>query len=250
MSPVINSLQNAGFQLPSRDVQQRMILSLCGRRGKGKSHFALTAPGPIALFDLDVGLDGVVQKFLDDKVVMVNRFEVPYTKEAAEAERDRFYAAWSAAIRARDIRTIIVDTETELWELYRMAEYGALSGVMPYQYTAVNVRCARLFKETLTVGLDKNFIFLRHLKTVYVNDKKTDRMEPAGFGGLEKIVQVVGEIWRDIPEEGGEWHVTIDKCRLNPEVDGETYDGDMASFPWLATFVVNGTSPADWGWKG
>lgn len=244
--PVVNSLQNAGFHVPSMRVNQRMIAAICGKRGKGKTHLGLTAPGPIAVFNLDVGLDGVVQKFTGDKVVMVADFEVPYTQDDAIKERDRFYAAWSAAIRARDIRTIMIDTETELWELYRMAEYGALSGIMPYQYTSVNIKCSRLFKETLTIGLDKNFIFLRHLKPLYVNDKRTDRWEAAGFGGLEKIVQVVGEIWRDEPDEGKDWHLTISKNRLNADLDGETLDGDMATFQWLGVQTFIGTGLDDW----
>lgn len=244
--PVQHSLENIGFHMPSPDITHRMIVAINAHRGKGKTHFGLTMPGPIAVFNLDVGLDGVIQKFMPEKVMPVIPISVPYTQDEAKLEVVKYEKAWEASLKARDVRSILIDTESELWELYRMAEFGQLSGVMPYQYGPLNVKYAKMVRMALTIGMDKNVCFLRHFKPMYVNDKRTADYEPAGFGKLEKIVQVVGETWREDVDDGGSWHVTISKCRLNPDVDGQDYDGEMASFPWLGTFVFEGTGPDDW----
>ena len=115
---------------------------------------------------------------------------------------------------------------------------------MPFQYAPLNAEYARLIREVLAT--EKNLILTRHLKPLYINDKRTKDYEPAGFGGLEKIVEVVTEVDRDDLEDGGQWKLTITKNRLNPDMDGEILSGEMASFKWLAAMSVAGTSVEDW----
>lgn len=239
-----NSLQNFGFQPATTEVMKRLIVAIDGHRGRGKTHQALMAPGPIAYFNLDIGLMGVSSKFADKKVIMVNDIQVPPDQADAEKEWNRFYAAWQVALKAKDIRTVVIDTESQLWELFRLNKFGQLTQIMPYQYAQPNAIYARFLRETMTV--EKNFIFLRHLKPLYINDKRTKDYEASGFGGLEKIVEVVAEVWRTDLEDGGEWKLTVTKNRLNPDMDGETLSGEMASFKWLAAMSVAGTSVEDW----
>jgi hypothetical protein len=47
-------------------------------------------------------------------------------------------------------------------------------------------------------------------------------------------------------EDGGQWQLTISKCRLDPALDDDTLSGMMASFPWLSAQAVAGTSVEDW----
>lgn len=237
-------LANLGFRVADTLMPKRVIVAINGHRGKGKTHIGLTSPGPLAVFNLDIGLSGVVQKFASAKTIHVMDLRVPATQEDANREWNRFYAAWTAALKSKDIRSIAVDTETELWELFRMARFGQLAQIMPYQYAPVNAEYARFLREILST--EKNLVLLRHLKPVYINDKRTKDYEAAGFGGVEKIVEVVGEVWRDELEDGGAFNLSISKCRLNPGLDGETLSGDMASFPWLATMCVEGTGIEDW----
>lgn len=243
--PVANSLENFGFSLAPLEIPHRLIAAINGHRGKGKTHQGLTAPGPIALFNLDLGLSGVVQKFRrEGKIVVVNDMKVPATQQEAVAEWERFLKAWTAALRARDIRSIVIDTESELWELIRMARFGALTQIMPYMYTPVNAEYGRTLREIMTS--DKNLILLRHVKPVYINDKRTKEYEAAGFGGVEKIVEVVADVWREEEADTPTWNLTITKCRSQPTLDGETLSGIMASFPWLAAQAIEGTSVEDW----
>ena len=42
----------------------RLVVRVGGLEKEGKTHFALTAPGPIGAIDMDRGMEGVVEKFL------------------------------------------------------------------------------------------------------------------------------------------------------------------------------------------
>ena len=46
-------------------------MTVFGAPKVGKSHFALTAPGPIIYFSLEPGLEGVVEKFMETKEVFI-----------------------------------------------------------------------------------------------------------------------------------------------------------------------------------
>ena len=70
---------------------------------------------------------------------------------------------WALAEPA--VRTISVDTATELWELLRMARFGKLTQVMPYQYGPVNAEFRSLIR--MAYASDKNLILLHKMRKVY-----------------------------------------------------------------------------------
>jgi hypothetical protein len=239
-----HSLKNFGFYQADTSMPKRIIMAVNGHRGAGKSHFALTAPGPIAVFNFDVGLSGVVQKFAANKVVMVTDMRVPNVQEEAAREWQRFCNAWTMALKAKDVRTVVIDAETESYELIRLGRFGQLSQVMPYMYGPVSAEYARVLRQALDA--DKNVVLTRHLRSVYINDKKTRDFEPAGFSGVEKIVEAVVEIRRQRIEDGRGWEIEITKNRLNPELDGEVLGGDACNFPFLASLCIEGTPVDAW----
>ena len=61
--PASSLLQGTGFR-PARLVKskERMIINVQGKEDTGKTHFLLTCPQPIALFDLDHNSESVVNK--------------------------------------------------------------------------------------------------------------------------------------------------------------------------------------------
>ena len=54
-----------GFAPIKKLDRTRLIVSVEGLEKRGKTHFAMTAPPPIAYFDMDIGAEGVVNKFED-----------------------------------------------------------------------------------------------------------------------------------------------------------------------------------------
>jgi len=233
-------LQQLGFEPVSGDVRPRLIAAVSGLEKQGKTHLALSAPGPIAVINMDIGLEGVVGKFLaSGKSISTINLGVPKTQEAALAEWDRWVKAYRGALRSREIRTLVVDTETESWELIRMARFGKISQVKPHHYGPVNAEYAGLLREAY--DSDKNLILLRKMKPKYVNDKRTAEYEPSGFSGVPFLVQVLCQVYRDEPDDSGEpppFHCYIKDCRQNSDLAGMDLEGEMCGFSMLAQLVL------------
>jgi hypothetical protein len=210
-------------------------MSVSGLEKQGKTHFALTAPGPIAYFGLDIGTEGVIGKFVTNKTIWAMEIIVPMDGVAATETWNKFYSTYEAVLNMNDIRTIILDTATEAWELLRLARFGKLTQVMPHHYGPVNAEYRKLIRAAYMS--DKNLILLHKMKSVYVNDKRTRDYERAGFSDTGFLVQVNCQIYRD---DDGIFNLYVVDCRQNSELMGEVLSGEMCNFPMLASLVLSG----------
>lgn len=220
----------SGEAVPSSN---RLVMALKGKEKQGKTHFALTAPGPIALFNQDVGLEGVIHKFTREKVIAVYDFGEYSTKQLADQEWNRFMRAWEACLRRPDLRTIIMDTATDVWELARMAFFGKLTQVKPHHYTEVNASFRKFIREIYDT--DKNLIMIMKTKPVYIDDRRTGEWEMSGFGDTKYLVQCNAESFRgvsrtDPDDEVNSWRVLIQDNRLCPDLAGTELVGDVCDF--------------------
>jgi hypothetical protein len=237
------SLSGMGFTQADKTASNRMIVSVCGLEKQGKTHFALTAPGPIAYFNADIGMEGVVGKFISAKQVLVKEVFVPTDKDKAMVVVDGFRAAYKAVLASRKIRSIVWDTATELWELLRVARFGKLTQVMPLMYGPVNAEYRGWLRDAY--DSDKNLILLHKMKPVYVNDKRTAEYDRSGFSDTGFLVQVNAQVYRDSPDDGGTFNLFIKDCRQNPDLAGQVLSGEMCGFPWLAAMAM-GTGVGEW----
>ncbi len=231
----------------------RIIAGIDGLEKQGKTHFALTAPAPVVFFDIDIGAEDVIDKFAISKEIQRAIFQLPViigvnkevkekkTIDECEALWEEFKRLFVTALKSK-ARTIVIDTATEAWELARLAKLGRLAQVMPHQYTAVNSEYRDLIRAAY--AYDKNILLLHKLKPKYMNDKRTNKYERAGFSETGFLVQTNLEVYRD--EEDGEFSVFIRDYRLDPNMAGETLSGPMCSFPFLASTLLPDTSPEDW----
>jgi len=251
----LKTLEAAGFVEADDTVKPRLVVSVIGIEKQGKTHFALTAPGDIALFNLDVGLEGVVGKFVDDKRVIIYNLLNYMTPEVAKQAWVNFMKAYESALRTPGIRTIIIDTATQLWALLRLARFGQLAQIMPFQYAPVNAE----FKGMMDMGYssDKNLILIHKMRPIYINDKRTKDLERDGFRDTGARVQVNLHAYREeadveTDEDGketvtpGEFKLYITDCRQNPDLAGKTLEGPELEFPFLAQYVLPETSFEDW----
>lgn len=250
-----NVYEQAGFRRANEAVKKRLIMAIDGREKSGKSHFALSGPEPVAIINLDIGLDGVVQKWQDDKEVHVIDIKVDIqglkelTPQAAAAEADRAYSAVVKAYKAvlGEARTIIWDNATEIWELLRMARFGKLDHVKPHHYGPVNAE----YRDLLRMAYDQdrtNLILLHKMKQEYIDDKNTGAYKRAGFADTGFLVQVNAYCYRDptietVPECFG---MTVQDCRQNAELAGVDFSGNDLSFAQLAMQVFPGTTEKEW----
>lgn len=240
-------IQKLGFvNAKTLDSFPRIILSISGLEKQGKSHFAFSSPGPIALFNSDTGEEGVIEKFRKKKdiwVMNVARIDED-AAEKAPLEWDKFKKAYNHCLRSKEVRSIVIDTATEIWELLRMARFGRLTQVMPYQYGPVNAEYRTLIRDAY--NFDKNLILIHKMKAQYVNDKRTGEWERSGFSDTGFLVQVNTQIYRYAPEDGGAFCLWVKDCRQNPELAGEVLEGDMCTFPMLAMMVLPDVDSKKW----
>lgn len=236
-----------------------MVMSLSGLDKSGKTHQALTAPGPTAYANHDTGLEGVAEKFEAKGKKLYSkdyRVRIPAGTNDPQQVSAIAYKVWEdlkadlrAAWASPLIRTTVVDTESDTWELCRLAKFGKLTQVMPHHYGPVNAEYANFWNEVF--DSDKNLILLGKLKEEYENivvngkeiGKKTGRLERVGYKQIPYIVQINAIATFSLQAGFG---IQIVNCRQNSSLNGAELFGDMCSFQTLGTMVFPDSDVSDW----
>ena len=137
---VVKELEGMGFSDDVIERPYRLVASVSGREKVGKTHFALTAPDPIFFINIDIGAEGVLDKFqAEGKKIYLYDVRVPRT-----APKDYYVPMWESLKKVFEkacqvgAGSIVVDTASEVWELARLAKFGKLTQVMPQHYVEVN----------------------------------------------------------------------------------------------------------------
>lgn len=148
--------------------RQRIIGLSVGEVGTGKTHFWLGAPGPIVVQSLDKGLEGVVEKFQADKDIYVAEYDWSPTDNLDQDEavllRDKFIADYEHALQ--HARTVIWDKESDVWQLFRYAEFGAPND-NPRNYDVLNQRYRKYVNAAKAT--DINFGCIEGMKDEWVS---------------------------------------------------------------------------------
>lgn len=232
-------------------------MAVDGTEKSGKTHFALSGPGPIAVLDIDTGLDGVIQKWQEDKEIYVKdsgvdldelrRIKDP-TKVSKYATQgwERIQNAWDDMLGTA--RTLVVDNASEMWELLRLARFGKIDHVKPHHYGPVNQEYRSLIRSAYGQNTT-NVILLHKVKDEYINNERTGRKARAGFADTGFLVQLNATAWRDrdinvsVPDC---FHLTIADSRQNAELAGVDLSGVDLSFPQIAKMVFPDTEIEEW----
>src|SRR5262245_17121219 len=133
----------SGFKLVDSTIKRRMVLSVEGDWGTGKTDLALTAPGPIAFFKFDLNADVTLAKYANAKQIYKREYDIPDSddpkaRDKAEAVIRTFQTDYAQVLGSGAVRSIIWDTATEIWEQIRLASFGRLTNIMPHHYVQVN----------------------------------------------------------------------------------------------------------------
>lgn len=244
------------FQQANESVRRRMILSIYGEEKCGKNHFAFTAPGPIGCISIDTGIEGVVQKFQEDKQIYVSKYRLKIPPKGSDSKivADASVQLWDDIIEdfhysIANHRSTIVDTADEAWAFLRLARFGKLDQVKPIHYGPVNAEFRDLYREGYDGG--SNLIMLHKAKDKYIEDRRTGRKERAGFTDTGFLVQVELRMFkvdrddRDDADDNG-FRGEIISCRQNPSIEGDILQGPMLNFPVLAQMVFPDSDASDW----
>lgn len=235
-----------GFELaaPVEAGVRCLILALWGHEKTGKSHFAMTAPSPIAYFHMDIGGRRVVNKFCKKKRILVSdhRFLPP---EQGVVVKAPYLAEWNRFVHqlgiARDdpkIRTVILDTHTAVYELCRLARFGKLTEVKPFHYGPVNAELTELVNSF--AGIGKNLILIGKSKKEYKDDVWTGNYEQSGIKDIGFLADVSMETGfnKEKGEDDNTFFVKVTRCGDNMALCGMEFRGaDYCNFPCLASNV-------------
>lgn len=243
------------FERCDKPASKFLIIALSGKVKHGKTHFALTAPGPIAVQNLDMGLDGVVQQFQDAKVIKAAYYKGPSrvevlkggnTKEIIDQATDiweRFKEDYRIALSGA--KTIVWDTATEAWEICRLAHLGKLTQVKSHHYSIPNSD----FRDQVRLAEEHkvNLVLTHRVKKEYVGENWSGGWERSGFADIGSWAHVVARMDRRVVEGVQEFHLVVDDCRQNTKLNGLDLPESMANFPALARLVFPGTTAEEWG---
>ena len=233
----IAQLKKMGFSDEIVETPRRLIASLSGREKTGKTHFALTAPEPILFLNVDIGTEGVVNKFqAQGKQVLV--YDVRVSKEATK----ELYASMWQDLKMRIRKsyglrtgTVVWDTATEVYELARLAHFGKLTQVMPHNYSEVNNEWRDLLRTAYDSSL--NTVFIHKMKPKWVNNVRTNEYELSGFSEMDYLSQINLITYREGEGNEVEFSVFVKDCRSDPTLGGEIFRGGMCNFEFLLSLV-------------
>ena len=199
-------LKKLGFEVVDPTIYHKFSVSSAAKEKEGKTTWAFSAPGPIGAISTDTGTEAIAKNFLSQKPIIINYFKSAdelqqdggkndkTRQEMYEREWERMKSSILAMVRSTRIRTLIIDTATEAWELCRLAEFGKLTQVMPHHYTTVNSEFKALIKAA-DENPRLNSIWIHKKKKEYKTgssgkDSWTGRWERAGFGDMPFLVDV------------------------------------------------------------
>lgn len=237
-----DSMSGLGFSVPSEEAAFSLAVCSTGREKKGKTHWAFTAPKPLACIASDTGTESVARNFrrADPRIACYNYRVPPIGQARSEYEKEwlKLEKAYTSVLLNRNIRSLVGDTWTEIWEMLRLARFGKLTQVMPMQYGPVNNEMKDIVK-SLVDRPDLNVVFIHKVKKEYKTNKAgidawTGKFERAGFGDMGYLADVTIE--HLFNTETREFGIKVLDSRYNTAmVVGNEYWGDLCNFQMLAS---------------
>ena len=243
----------ARFKRADTTMKQRIIAASFGEVGTLKTSFWLTAPSPILFQSLDRGLEGVVgAPILGDyasKEIHVEEYESntdALDQDGAIEVRDKIVEDFAYAIE-NGIRTIVWDKETQLYEVFKYAEFGAPSS-NPKDYYALDQRYRRLIN--MAKSSDINFGIIQGMKTPWetkVNKSGVEKGQPR-YGvrerrGMREIDELVHINIEHFLGEDEKFFMKIGKARGPGGHEIQNKVLPYVTFPEFASLVFPDTDP-------
>jgi hypothetical protein len=260
---------------------RRLMVGLEGESDTGKTEFCLSAPDPGIVLALDRNFDATLDNPSPPAARRKNwAFKVvqaPLFTQAQKPEYDTywkaFYQSYRTALLNPDARTIVLDGDSDSWELQRLAEFGTLTrvpGPPGLAYAGVNAARRAMIARAWDSG--KIVLATNKVKSEYktVLDEegkpkldnlgkevreKTGKLERQGFGDtdylwqiqllcLRRIARINPVNKKLVPQQ---WGVRLLKCKANTELEGSELWGEDCNFLGLVQYVYPHIDPKEWG---
>jgi hypothetical protein len=118
----LRSLSNFGFDIEKGrastvNSNRRIIMAVCAMEKCGKTTFGLSAPGPTGYFNFDRKVESAVLEMLgiteSDLYIREIRVNGTDPQDKHQEEWDEVHSAFLWMLSSDNIRTIVVDTESQ-----------------------------------------------------------------------------------------------------------------------------------------
>lgn len=275
------SFARDGF-LPLSSLKKKYKHLLIGTEGQtdtGKSEFALSAPGPIIWIALDRMVDGNLDnpnppktRRSDVGIHIIPLLLDGTAKQTEYVENWRvFYEVYKKALANPDVRTVVLDGDSDSWELQRLAEFGKLAQVPALKYVGPNAARKAMYARAFDSG--KIVIATNKVKDTYKdqlnaagepmkgNDGnviriKSGEQESQGFGDQDYLWHIrLRHLYRparinsvthtSMPQE---WGIHLLKCKANTALMGDELWGDDCCFQSLVQYIYPQIQLSEWGY--
>lgn len=247
------------FTLADDPPKNRIIWAGYGEPGSGKTSFALGAPGPILFLSFDRGLEGVIEKFQAEKEIFVKEYDwspapgAQLEQTAAEDLRDEFIADIEFGIKTA--RSVIIDKESDMWDLFKYAEFGFSEAGAPKNWDGLKARVRRIINMAKTT--DVNFGLIQGMRNEWapgaVNQQtgkkgivQTGRRIRAGMDEIEGLVHINLFHQRKKTDGESEFSIEVGKARGPGSRDIQDQTFIDVDFKTLASLTFPESDEADW----
>lgn len=248
------------IQRPKRGI----FMNVDGGEGSGKTSLALTLArcGQVAYIDIDQSVDRA-RRSKDKKAKgRVKIHEVRYVAGGGEEEVKKSCAGAYLPMEKKLKEAAaswadgaVIDTDTELWEILRLASFGTLNpkaNRLDRLYGPVNARFRQLHR-TIYRGNAKHLITVHQIKDEYVDkkddqgrdvSKKTGRQVRTGFKEIGYLCDLSIRCFK----EGGEFKALVEVNKLapnGPDMEGIILEGDDLDFARIVAMSTE-TEEEEW----
>jgi hypothetical protein len=257
-----------------------ILIGSDGQTDAGKTRFALTCPGNIQMLSVDRNYKDVFESpgiVGTNSNVGIKVFSPPLQGQAKQVDYLQYYKeirdSLYAALDNPQSNAVVVDGDSDFWEIHILAHFGKTTGIYPQtKYAAPYAEKRAQIAKMADSG--KIVICTSKVKDEYetvlkpdgtpekdnMNEdkrRKTGRFETQGFKDQDYLwnirifhmyepahVKRIGT--RDVEVEA-QWGVRITKCKADPRLVGTELWGDDCNFKTLVQTAYPNIPLERWG---
>lgn len=242
--------------------RRRLLVATDGLPKTGKTRFALTAPKDLLWVNTDESGEEGVMELLN--VPGVHPLDAVLTESDKHGKGQSKAADIVAKFRAAyfpflsKLRTVVIDSWSDFVDLGLVATKGSVDNSL-FARPEVYKWMREIVRAAAREGV--NLILTHRLKDEWKdvpdpkNPGKTVGIKVGimsarvGFAETKYMVHVNGRHWKSADlkvKSPDKFNFTIEDCRQNTDIEGETLNGSMCDFPTLGMMVFPDSEEEDW----
>ena len=272
------ALSRQRIKLPNGKLLKPLLIGTEGMTDTGKTEFALSIPGWGQMLCIDRAFEGLFDNphppECRNPKFAVKVIQIPVQAAGTQKDYVKYYLdcrqAFYDALDNQDSTVVVIDGDSDFWELHILAAFGKLTGIFPQTKYGTPYAEKRAM---ITRAWDSGKIVLctNKVKDEYkpvFDDKgaavmegteqkkeKTGEKRRQGFPDQDYLWNIqLRHLYRPTRynqilkrEEPRQWGIQILKCKHNPEMVGSELWGSECNFRGLVDLVYPEVDPAEWG---